>query len=81
MAFDPLSSQGMITALKMGARLGLELSRAMESGTSDGEAKAMRSITEVYEKVREDYDSKKLYYYGQVRRFESDFWRRRHGEE
>ncbi|THG95224.1 hypothetical protein EW026_g6394 [Hermanssonia centrifuga] len=33
MAFDPLSSQGMITALKMGSRLGLELARVLDSDT------------------------------------------------
>ncbi len=86
MAFDPLSSQGMITALKMGSRLGLELARVLDSDTQavseagrDGETTERRTMADVYKAVRDDYDSKKIYYYSQVRRFDTDFWKRRQG--
>lgn len=72
MAFDPLSSQGMLTALKTGSILGLELARRLGDDHSP-----RRSMASVYDVIRKDYEEKKAQYYGQVRRFESKFWRDR----
>lgn len=88
MAFDPLSSQGIITALKMGSHLGLELSKSLAAeGDSHAELRSQAAtppfqvIIDVFGRVRADYDSKKAYYYGLVRRFDTEFWKRRRGEE
>lgn len=72
MAFDPLSSQGMLTALKTGSILGLELARRLSDDNIE-----RRSMTDVYNVIKHDYEDKKLRYYGQVQRFDSEFWRSR----
>jgi flavin-dependent dehydrogenase len=69
MAFDPLSSQGMMTALEMACHVGLVLAKLL-----DGEDAKPR-IEESYCEVREAYETRRAYYYGIVKRFDgSEFW-------
>lgn len=75
MAFDPLSSQGMLTALKTGTILGLELARRLANDETQ-----RRSMVDVYDVIGKDFEEKKAHYYGQVRRFDTEFWRSRRGE-
>jgi len=68
MAFDPLSSQGMMTALEMGYYVGAVLADEMGS-------EKLGEITEMYQRVREEYVRQRAYYYGIVRRFHGQaFW-------
>lgn len=69
MAFDPLSSQGMLTALRAGSILGLELAHRL-SGTGG----PRRSMADVFEVIGKDYESKKALHYGSVQRFDTAFW-------
>ncbi|KDQ52192.1 hypothetical protein JAAARDRAFT_139286, partial [Jaapia argillacea MUCL 33604] len=71
MAFDPLSSQGMITALKMGSLVGDVVAQDLHGTELDVTSK----ITDVYSQVRSKYEKEKRYYYEQVTRFDGDFWR------
>ena len=77
LAFDPLSSQGMITALNAGAFLGGILARHFDiaepsgepTGQLDGESTA-GAIRDAYEQVRVKYEEGRAYYYSIVSRFE-----------
>lgn len=82
-AFDPLSSQGIITALRMGCSVGIMLSKQLqlsESPDIDKPAEAgsidLSSVQRVYAQVREDYEKKRRYFYDQSM-FSSSFWLRR----
>ena len=79
-AFDPLSSQGMVTALRMGCFLGTYIGRKLNPSAS-GQFKELpaeySSIRRAFDHVRNDYEGKKEYYYGGVKRFNSDFWAKR----
>ena len=73
MAFDPLSSQGMMTALEMGYYVGMVLARLTSNDNLKAEASA--EIEEMYRKVRTEYEQKRAYYYGLVKRFQGEeFW-------
>ncbi|TFK38752.1 hypothetical protein BDQ12DRAFT_651084 [Crucibulum laeve] len=74
MAFDPLSSQGMITALKMGCIVGDAIGRQLEALQPVVET---RNVVDNYMLVRAKYEKEKLYFYRQVDRFNGEFWRRR----
>jgi len=76
MAFDPLSSQGMITGLKSGAILGDLLGKEVSEGQERKEGDGMHSIPKMYAAVRDKYDGEKKYYYDQVHRFEGEFFAR-----
>jgi flavin-dependent dehydrogenase len=73
MAFDPLSSQGMMTALEMGYYVGEVL-----AGQVSGEKQAEDSCSEIadmYRRIRESYEKHRAYYYGIVKRFPGEeFW-------
>jgi flavin-dependent dehydrogenase len=78
-AFDPLSSQGIITALRMGCSVGIMLSK--QSPHSEGSNEAvesfdLHSVTALYQEAQKDYEQKRRYFYGQSM-FSSDFWQRR----
>ncbi|KAF8810824.1 FAD/NAD(P)-binding domain-containing protein [Phlegmacium glaucopus] len=73
MAFDPLSSQGMITALRTGSSVGKLIGSRLNSADSKGPFAASDSIGELFLRVREDYEMKKKYFYRQAR-FDGDFW-------
>ncbi|THH19999.1 hypothetical protein EW146_g1262 [Bondarzewia mesenterica] len=79
-AFDPLSSQGMVTAFKMGSLLGIELGRRL-GGDPANPKPPKRSVPEVYQSTLLDYEKKKAQYYGQVQRFDGEFWRKRQEPE
>ena len=71
MAFDPLSSQGMITALKAGCFVGEELAKwvAMESA-------GIGSIPCYFETISAKYEKEKKYHHSQAR-FNGEFWEKR----
>ncbi|KIK63442.1 hypothetical protein GYMLUDRAFT_259654 [Collybiopsis luxurians FD-317 M1] len=77
LAFDPLSSQGIITALKAGALLGSLLANHFYGRDNppvnpqklDGEG-VVRTISEAYEHVRIKYEEGRSYYYNVVSRFD-----------
>ncbi|PVF96134.1 FAD/NAD(P)-binding domain-containing protein [Serendipita vermifera] len=77
MAFDPLSSQGIITALKSGSLLGHLLAKKIESLSDDSTSQISYSMPELYGNIRTKYEQDKLYYYTLPRRFTSEFWIRR----
>ncbi|KAI0825349.1 FAD/NAD-P-binding domain-containing protein [Trametes gibbosa] len=78
LAFDPLSSQGMITALNSGRFLGGMLAKALRPAVGDAVPPAstgeetVRKIRAAYEAVREKYEEGRAHYYDIVRRFEDD---------
>ncbi|KAF9504780.1 hypothetical protein BS47DRAFT_1374356 [Hydnum rufescens UP504] len=77
MAFDPLSSQGIITALNAGCFIGEELTKriAVESdgtGTTDG----ICSIADYFDAAGQRYETQKKYYYRHAR-FDGEFWAKR----
>lgn len=75
MAFDPLSSQGMITALRMGSSVGKMIGRKLNFVDSKENLAepAAGGIGVLFLSVREDYERKKKYFYRQAR-FDGDFW-------
>jgi hypothetical protein len=75
-AFDPLSSQGMITAIRMGCSVGVMLARQVSSGTKPGESFDLDSIHDIFERVQKDYERKKQYYYAHSM-YGGEFWTRR----
>ncbi len=80
-AFDPLSSQGMITALQMGCSVGTIIAKKLiDEAEGKGGVKSTEGdgdyIPGLYRKLKEDYDKKKLYFYSQCR-FDTEFWARR----
>jgi len=77
MAFDPLSSQGIITALDMGCYLGDILAKRLSKGNAKGAEENARSMPEIFETARTSYEEKKNYYYDQVKRFDGEFWCKR----
>ena len=75
LAFDPLSSQGIITALNAGMFLGSVLARHFHpspagDGSCLGGDDAVEEIQRAYERVREKYEEDRAYYYRIVKRFE-----------
>ena len=73
LAFDPLSSQGIMTALEMGIYLGLQLSQHIEKDLTDQDFD--EHVRDVYAKVRGEYERQRAYYYSVVKRFpEEMFW-------
>ncbi|KAF8597164.1 FAD/NAD(P)-binding domain-containing protein [Ceratobasidium sp. AG-I] len=75
-AFDPLSSQGMITALRMGYSVGTMLSNQIFPSKDAAAPTDIKTIEELFGKVRSDYEQKRRYFYAQSM-FEGDFWQRR----
>lgn len=74
MAFDPLSSQGIMTALETGFYTGAVLAKRMENG--DENCSIESEIEETFRSVREEYHNRRKYYYGIVGRFkEEEFWK------
>ena len=72
-AFDPLSSQGMVTSLEMGFYIGSMVAKQIEDVISTNLDDRVDSM---YRTVREDYERHRKYYYGAVGRFkDEDFWR------
>ncbi|PCH38723.1 FAD/NAD(P)-binding domain-containing protein [Wolfiporia cocos MD-104 SS10] len=79
MAFDPLSSQGMITAMKMGCLVGDAIARRLRQdhqAMDEGED-PISALLNIFARVRSKYDSEKKYYYQQVSRFQGAFWESR----
>lgn len=73
LAFDPLSSQGMMTALEMGFYIGAILATRIEDG--DKETGFDDDVEGMYRTIREEYESHRSYYYGIVERFKhEEFW-------
>ncbi|KAJ7208294.1 hypothetical protein GGX14DRAFT_454316 [Mycena pura] len=80
LSFDPLSSQGMMTALEMGCILGTELAANLLQleGFSDERA-IVESVTERYAEVWKHFEKSRKYYYSVQSRFDGDqFWASRH---
>lgn len=73
MAFDPLSSQGMVTALKVGAALGNIVARDMVAESDDD---ILAAVPKLYSQVWSKYTREKRYIYSKGR-FEGDFWKSR----
>ena len=74
---DPLSSQGIITALDMGCYLGDVLAqRLSKDHAKEGEGN-VHSMPEVFDMVCASYEEKDKHYYDQVKKFDGEFWRRR----
>ncbi|KXN82814.1 Putative FAD-dependent oxidoreductase LodB [Leucoagaricus sp. SymC.cos] len=73
MAFDPLSSQGIITALNAGCFVGDELAKRISFGTDVPTSDKMRSY---FAAIGQKYEREKKYYYRQAR-FDGRFWTRR----
>lgn len=87
LAFDPLSSQGIITALDAGAFLGARLAQTLSASPEDMSAGVLgshdcqlplspfpdfvRELTAAYERVREKYEHGRKHYYDIVQRFDA----------
>jgi flavin-dependent dehydrogenase len=67
MAFDPLSSQGIITALKSGCMLGMSLAE---------ETWNLGPLGLVYEDILEDYGTQRRWFYEQAMFDDDEFWRK-----
>jgi 2-polyprenyl-6-methoxyphenol hydroxylase-like FAD-dependent oxidoreductase len=76
MAFDPLSSQGMITALNAGCFIGEELAKRISMKLEGVKSDGIDSISEYYAAVSEKYEREKRQYY-RLSRFEGGFWAKR----
>jgi flavin-dependent dehydrogenase len=77
--FDPLSSQGILTALLMGREAGRAAIDMCRGDTTDGDA-ARAQYLECFRRVVDQYDREHAEYYGAERRWPtSSFWARRHG--
>ncbi|CAE7226575.1 unnamed protein product [Rhizoctonia solani] len=76
MAFDPLSSQGMLTALRSGLSVGAMLANQTLPDAVQNTPEDVEAVTKVFEAIREDYEKKKRYYYAQSI-FRGPFWQRR----
>jgi hypothetical protein len=76
MAFDPLSSQGIITALNAGCFIGEELGKRITVDSEGTGADGICSIADYFEAVGERYDTQKKHYYRHAR-FEGEFWAKR----
>ena len=76
LAFDPLSSQGIMTALEMGIYVGLKLSDHIENEGTDADLD--QSVGGSYKQVRKEYEKRRTYYYSIVKRFPGEiFWENR----
>ncbi|CAE6452403.1 hypothetical protein ACGC1H_003244 [Rhizoctonia solani] len=75
-AFDPLSSQGMITALRGGLSVGAMLANQTVGCATPVEPEDIASVMKVFEEVKKDYEKHKDYYYTQSM-FHGAFWTRR----
>ncbi|KIM53006.1 hypothetical protein SCLCIDRAFT_32223 [Scleroderma citrinum Foug A] len=75
MAFDPLSSQGMITALKSGVVVGDAIAKALTA--TDPKDDPTGIIPHIYSQIWNKYLNEKAYFYGQEGRFEGKFWETR----
>jgi 2-polyprenyl-6-methoxyphenol hydroxylase-like FAD-dependent oxidoreductase len=72
MAFDPLSSQGIMTALEMGYYIGMVLAGLVRG---DRQEDVNSRVGDMYRRVREEYEQHRTYYYGLVKRFHDEsFW-------
>jgi flavin-dependent dehydrogenase len=75
LAFDPLSSQGMMTGMELAFLVGKVLAEKLGGCTYPGPP---TSVPEVFENVRLEYERKKRYYYDVETRFRNEeFWRYR----
>ena len=80
MAFDPLSSQGMMTALEMGCYVGTVLAGLLNEDEGEEQLElqaeaAGKELEGMYRRVREEYEKNRAYYYGIVGRFRGEeFW-------
>lgn len=73
LAFDPLSSQGIITALEMGIYVGLQLSQHLENKITDADFDGR--VGDIYAQTRREYERHREYYYLIVKRFPGEmFW-------
>ncbi|KAF5314335.1 hypothetical protein D9619_011775 [Psilocybe cf. subviscida] len=73
MAFDPLSSQGMMTALEMGSYAGLHLSSVLMG--KEEEIQLQGVLENTYDRVVSEYEKHRGYYYSIVKRFPGElFW-------
>ncbi|KAF8688488.1 geranylgeranyl reductase, partial [Rhizoctonia solani] len=75
-AFDPLSYQGMITALHMGCTVGIMLARQLSPSTELRESFNFDSIKNIFDTVRDDYEQKKQLHYARSI-YDGEFWARR----
>lgn len=72
-SFDPLSSQGLLTALYLGVQAGAALATHL-----DGVASTLNSYAAQVDAVYTVYEQRRLEYYGYEQRWaERPFWRRR----
>ncbi|KJA24104.1 hypothetical protein HYPSUDRAFT_200910 [Hypholoma sublateritium FD-334 SS-4] len=72
-AFDPLSSQGMVTSLEMGFYVGTMVAQQIEGTISPD---LDNRVNTMYRTVREDYERQRRYHYGAVGRFkDEEFWK------
>lgn len=77
-AFDPLSSQGMITALRMGSSVGKTLGLDTMDLAGNLRTTSSDAIVESLQRIKDDYNKQKVYFYG-TSRFDGSFWEaRRH---
>lgn len=79
MAFDPLSSQGMMTALEMGYCVGTLLGAHLLQTDTDGSymyAGGDTGLEQIYSRVRGEYNVHRAYYYslGKKRFPNEQFW-------
>jgi flavin-dependent dehydrogenase len=74
-AYDPLSSQGILSALYSGVRAGETVDALVRGDAAAGDAYA-RQIDDLYNAYRQN---RALYYAGETRWPEQPFWSRRHG--
>ena len=74
LAFDPLSSQGIMTAFEMGIYVGLKLSHLLENEGTDADFD--QGVGDSYKQVRKEYEKRRMYYYSIVKRFPGEiFWK------
>jgi flavin-dependent dehydrogenase len=74
-SFDPLSSQGLLTALYGGLKAAAALVEQLESG-----GKSLERYEQALLRVYESFTANRLEYYGFERRWaDSPFWKSRHG--
>lgn len=73
LAFDPLSSQGIMTALEMGVYVGLQLALHFKAEATGADFD--QHVEEAYMSVKTRYEKSRAYYYTIVTRFPGEtFW-------
>ncbi|KAG8953349.1 hypothetical protein FRC03_011881 [Tulasnella sp. 419] len=82
MAFDPLSSQGMMTALRIGAVAGMTIGHKLRlegvrEGGDNGPWPPAPELQVAFDQVKVEYEKHKKYYYSVVDRFDGEFWSKR----